>query len=122
MTQQAAIASHLHRVLGRRLARPLGLFDSVALHPELLGVDERRLLLSRLTALDPAGGYRPGADGVASALSWTVAGAVLAKTPPERMKNYFFDPSTGSGPARRRRAVDGFVHGGAADRGPGRPA
>lgn len=109
LTQQAAMASRLHRVLGRRLARPLGLFDAVSLHPELLAPDDRRALLSRLAALDPAGGYRPNDEGVASALAWTVAGAVLAKTPPERMKNLFFDPSTGSG-LRDDAAADGFWH------------
>jgi hypothetical protein len=109
LTQQAAVASRLHRVLGRRLARPLGLFDTVSLHPELLPPEQRRLLLSRLATLDPAGGYRPGADGVASALAWTMAGAVLAKTPPERIKNLFFDPSTGSG-LRDDAAIDGFFN------------
>lgn len=109
LTQQAVVASRLHRILSRRLARPLGLFDSVALHPELLPLDQRRLLQSRLFALDPAGGYRPSADAVASAVAWTVAGAVIAKTPPERMKNFFFDPSTGRG-LRDDAAVEGFVH------------
>jgi len=110
LTQQAAIASRLHRVLGRRLARPLGLFEAVPLHPELLAPGERRALLARLAALDPSGGYRPSADGVASALAWTVAGTVLAKTPPDRIKNLFFDPSTGSG-LRDDAAADGFLHG-----------
>lgn len=109
LTQQAVVASRLHRVLGRRLARPLGLFEPVALHPELLDVDQRRLLQARLFALDPAGGYRPSGDAVASAVAWTVAGAVIAKTPPERMKNFFFDPSTGQG-LRDDAAVQGFMH------------
>jgi hypothetical protein len=109
LTQRAAVASHLHHVLSRRLARPLGLFDPIALHPELLPVEQRRLLVSRLFALDPAGGYRPGADAVASALAWTVAGTVIAKTPPERMRNFFFDPSTGAG-LRDDAAVQGSLH------------
>ncbi|HEX2659795.1 MAG TPA: hypothetical protein VHU40_16030, partial [Polyangia bacterium] len=109
LTQQAVVASRLHRILGRRLARPLGLFEPVALHPELLDVDQRRLLQARLFALDPAGGYRPSADAVASAVAWTVAGSVIAKTPPERMKNFFFDPSTGQG-LRDDAAVQGFMH------------
>jgi len=109
LTQQAVVASRLHRILGRRLARPLGLFEPVALHPELLAPDERRLLQARLFALDPAGGYRPGSDAVASAVAWTVAGTVIAKTPPERMKNFFFDPSTGQG-LRDDAAVAGFMH------------
>ena len=110
LTEQAVIASHLHRVLGRRLARPLGVFEPIALHPEVLATDERRGLVTRLGALDPACGYRPGADDVASALAWTVAGSVLAKTPPRRMRNHYFDPSTGSG-LRDDAAFDGFVQG-----------
>ena len=109
LTQQAVVASRLHRILGRRLARPLGLFEPVALHPELLETDQRRLLQARLFALDPAGGYRPSTDAVASAVAWTVAGAVIAKTPPERMKNFYFDPSTGQG-LRDDAAIEGFMH------------
>ncbi|MEO5767960.1 MAG: hypothetical protein ABIS92_06380 [Polyangia bacterium] len=109
LTQQAAIASALHRVLALRLARPLGVFEPLALHPELLATDERRELMARLMALDPAGGYRPGDDGVAPALAFVVAGSVIAKTPPERVQNMFFDPSTGAG-LRDDAAIDGFVH------------
>lgn len=109
LTQRAAVASHLHHILSRRLARPLGLFDPIALHPELIPVEQRRLLMSRLFALDPAGGYRPGPDAVASALAWTVAGTVIAKTPPERMRNFFFDPSTGAG-LRDDDAIEGSLH------------
>ena len=79
LTEQAVIASHLHHVLGRRLARPLGLFDPIALHPEVLGIDERRGLVTRLGALDPAGGYRPAGVGVGSARGWRVGGAPLLR-------------------------------------------
>lgn len=109
LTQQAAVASVLHQVLARRLARPLGLFDAIALHPDLIPGGYRRALAARLAALDPAGGYRPGDDGVASALAWTVAGSVIAKTPPERIQNMFFDPTTGRG-LRDDAAIDGFTH------------
>lgn len=109
LTQQAVVASTLHQVLTRRLARPLGIFEPIALHPELLPVAERRLLLTRLGALDPAGGYRPGDDGLAPAVAWIVAGAVIAKTPPERVQHLFFDPSTGRG-LRDAAAIDGFLH------------
>lgn len=108
LTQRAILASHLHHVLGHRLARPLGLFDAIALHPELLPVRERRLLMSRLALLDPSGGYRPGEDAVTSAAAWTVAGSVLALTPPERIQNDFFDPSTGEG-LRDDAVLDGFA-------------
>jgi hypothetical protein len=64
---------------------------------DLLNQDERRALQTRLDALDPAGGYRPGPDGVADAGHWVMAGAVLAKTPPERGANHFLDPATRKG-------------------------
>ena len=59
-----------------------------------------RVLGGRLEALDPSGGYRPGPDGAAPALSWVVAGAVIAETPAERGQNLFFDPSRGNGLAQ----------------------
>ena len=58
------------------------MFEPIALHAELL-VPIDGALLTRLGALDPAGGYRPGDDGLAPAVAWIVAGAVIAKTPPE---------------------------------------
>jgi hypothetical protein len=97
LTERAVMASTLHRVLARQLGRPLGLFEPVALDTSALDAEEARSLLSRLTALDSAGGYRPGSDGVASAVGWVVAGAVIAQTPPERGGNLFYDPSRGSG-------------------------
>ena len=109
LTQRAVAASTLHQVLARRLSRPLGIFDSISLHPELLPAAEGRSLMARLGTLDPAGGYRPGADGVAPAVVFVVAGSVIAKTPPERLQHLFFDPSTGAG-LRDDAAVDGFLH------------
>ncbi len=109
LTQQAVVASGLHQTLVRRLARPQGIFAPLSLHPGLIAIDERRLLVARLGALDPAGGYRPGDDGVASALAFVVAGSVIAKTPPERIQHMYFDPSTGQG-LRDAAGVDDFVH------------
>ncbi|HVZ75099.1 MAG TPA: hypothetical protein VHJ20_22105 [Polyangia bacterium] len=97
LTARAVLASSLHKVLARRLARPLGVFEPVALRSELLPTDEARSLGARLGALDPAGGYRPGEDGSAPALAWVVAGAVIANTPAERGRNLFYDPSRGTG-------------------------
>ena len=91
------LASELHRVLARRMSRPLGLFEPIVLRRAELDPDEARFLGGRLDALDPAGGYRPGADGAAPALAWVVAGAVIASTPAERGQNLFFDPSRGNG-------------------------
>jgi hypothetical protein len=91
------MASGLHKVLARRLGRPLGLFEPLRLREADLGDAEARALRGRLGALDPAGGYRPAADGVASALGWVVAGSVIAGTPAERGRNLFYDPARGAG-------------------------
>ncbi|HVV17104.1 MAG TPA: hypothetical protein VHH90_07855 [Polyangia bacterium] len=97
LTERAALASGLHRVLARRLARPLGLFEPIALDRGHLDPVDARVLGGRLDALDPAGGYRPGPDGGASALGWVIAGTVIAGTPAERGQNFFYDPSRGNG-------------------------
>jgi hypothetical protein len=97
LTERAVLASTLHKVLSRRLGRPLGLLEPLQIHSRYLEPAQRRSLWARLGALDPAGGYRPGADGATTAMAWVVAGSVLAKTPPERGRNHFFDPSTRRG-------------------------
>jgi hypothetical protein len=97
LTERAVLASALHKVLSRKLGRPLGLLEPLQIHSRYLEPSVRRSLWARLGALDPAGGYRPGADGAATALSWVVAGTVLAKTPPERGRHHFFDPSNRRG-------------------------
>jgi hypothetical protein len=97
LTERSVLASTLHKVLARRLARPLGLFEPVRLRDADLPAVEARALRLRLAALDPAGGYRPSDNGAASALAWVVAGAVIAETPSERGKNLFYDPSRGAG-------------------------
>ena len=84
-------------MLAHRLARPLGLFEPIALDRARLNPVEARVLGGRLDALDPAGGYRPGADGGTSALGWVIAGTVIAGTPAERGQNFFYDPSRGNG-------------------------
>jgi hypothetical protein len=96
LTERSVLASDLHKVLSRRMGRPLGLFEPVPLDPGALPLAEARNLEARLATLDPAGGYRP-AGGAAPALSWVVAGAVIALTPPERAGNLFYDPARGSG-------------------------
>jgi hypothetical protein len=96
LTERSVLASDLHKVLSRRMGRPLGLFEPVPLDAAALPLAEARNLEARLATLDPAGGYRP-AGGAAPALSWVVAGAVIALTPPERAGNLFYDPARGSG-------------------------
>ena len=96
LTERAVEASRLHHVLAQ-MGRPLGLLEPLRIGLDLFDRDERRALQARLDALDPAGGYRPGLDGGEGAANWVVAGAVLAKTPPERGANHFLDPATGKG-------------------------
>ncbi len=97
LTEQAVLASSLHRVLVHRLGRSLGLFETIQLQSRGLAPGAWRALSGRLSMLDPAAGYRPGSEGSASALSWVVAGSVLAGTPPERGRHTFFDPRKGRG-------------------------
>jgi hypothetical protein len=97
LTQRAALASNLHRVLAHRLGRPLGLFEPVTLDRHGMNVVDARVLGGRLDALDPAGGYRPSPEGTQSALGWVIAGSVIAVTPAERAQNLFYDPSRGNG-------------------------
>jgi hypothetical protein len=97
LTERALLASSFHKVLAQRLGRSLGAFEPLALHSRLLTPADRQTLWTRLTSLDPAGGYRPDGEGVTTALAWVTAGAVLAETPPERGRNHFFDPRTGRG-------------------------
>jgi hypothetical protein len=108
LTERAVEASRLHQVLSH-LGRPLGLLEPLHISLDLLDQDERRALQARLDALDPAGGYRPGTDGVAGAGQWVVAGAVLAKTPPERGANHFLDPANGKG-LHDGPGLSGFAH------------
>ena len=97
LTERALLVSSFHRVIARRLSRPLGAFELLQLHSRLLAPEERYLLWNRIGALDPGEGYRPSSEGAATALAWVTAGAVLAEIPPERARNHFFDPRDGSG-------------------------
>jgi hypothetical protein len=97
LTARAVASSKLHMVLANRLGRGLGTFEPLKLDASAIDADEARSLQRRLDALDPAGGYRPNHDGLATAMAWTNAGAVLAKTPPELGRNHFFEPRSRTG-------------------------
>jgi hypothetical protein len=97
MTEQAMEASKFHAMLAHRMGRALGSFEPLRLDVAALDADVARNLAARLRALDPAGGYRPSTDFVASASAWVRAGAVLAKTPPERGRHHFLEPTTRTG-------------------------
>jgi hypothetical protein len=90
LTESAALASSLHRVLKTSLGRSLGLYEPLQLtHPD----HELELRLSRL---DPEGGYAAD-NGRQSALGWLLAGAVVEGVPPIRLRHHFYDPSTEKG-------------------------
>lgn len=97
LTERAAAVSKLHVTLVHDLDRALGMFEPLRLDFASLDRNVARELRARLDALDPAGGYRPNADGVATASAWLRAGAVLAKTPPERGRNHFLEPGSRAG-------------------------
>jgi len=97
LTERAAFASDLHRVLVRALSRPLGLFEPVALSLTEVPAGQAESLEARLAALDPSGGAAAGPDGVAPALAWIIAGSIIATTPAERGQDTFYDPARGSG-------------------------
>ena len=97
MTERTLSASKFHAVLAHQLGRALGPFEPLKLDANAIDADALRALKSRLDTLDPAGGYRPTADGVLTALGWVKAGAVLAKTPPELGRHHFFEPGRRTG-------------------------
>ena len=97
LTEGALEASKFHTTLAHQLGRALGSLEPLRLDANALDADIARDLRIRLEALDSAGGYRPNAEGVATASAWVRAGAVLAKTPPERGRHHFFEPKTRTG-------------------------
>ncbi len=97
LTERALAASKLHATLAHQLGRPLGSLEPLRLDASTLDADVARDLRIRLHALDSAGGYCPNAEGIATASAWVRAGAVLAKTPPERGRNHFIEPQTRTG-------------------------
>jgi hypothetical protein len=97
LTGRALAASDFHAVLAHQLGRALGSFEPLKLDGRAVDADSLRALQDRLSMLDSAGGYRPTPEGVATAVAWVQAGAVLAKTPPELGRHHFFEPSTRTG-------------------------
>jgi hypothetical protein len=97
LTQRALASSKFHAALVHQMGRALGGFEPLKLDARVMDADTLRSLKSRLDLLDSAGGYRPTSDGVATAVGWVEAGAVLAKTPPELGRHHFFEPGKRTG-------------------------
>jgi hypothetical protein len=97
LTERALAVSKFHATLAHQLGRALGSLEPLHLDMSVVDVDAGRTLKHRLEAFDSAGGYRPNGEGVAVASAWVQAGAVLAKTPPERGQHHFFEPQKRTG-------------------------
>lgn len=107
LTEQAALASRLHRRLVDRFGHSQGLFEPLRLDFSKLAEPLARSLHTRLISLDAAAGYAPEAlprqpGQVLSpmrlhALGWVSAGSVLEATPAWRTRHHFFSPSSGRG-------------------------
>jgi hypothetical protein len=98
LTERAALAAGLHQRLAADFARALGLYESL----QLAAGDAE--LERRLGKLDPEGGYAPDVRRQ-TVLGWIVAGAVLEGVPAARIRNHFFDPSSGAGLDQNGRAL-----------------
>ncbi len=109
LTERALEASKFHAVLAHQMGLALGAFEPLKIDRAAIDADTLRGLKSRLDLLDSAGGYRPSAEGVATAIAWVKAGAVLAKTPPERGRNHFLEPRTRTG-LDDSPGLSGFAH------------
>ncbi len=106
LTEQAALASRLHRRMIQRFVHPLGLFESLRLDLNAMSEPQARNLYGRLVNLDPAQGYAPDwqpdgthvlPQGRQHVLGWLAAGSVIENVPAARMRNHFLNPRTGLG-------------------------
>lgn len=90
LTEQAALHSALHKRLHEVFDIDRGLYGDLSVPsadaPELFVV---------LGKLNPTHGYVPNSRGEMGALSWLVAGSVIADMPSIHASNHFFDPHTG---------------------------
>src|SRR5262249_18036048 len=87
LTEQAAVASGVHRRLQAALGRSLGWLEPLKVAPA--GFVE---LYRRLELLPPPSGTRPDSRGQETALGWLRAGALLEGIPAARNRNHFYDP------------------------------
>ncbi len=100
LTEQSAYASDLHGLLAKQFGQEKGIYTGLTIPqadaPELFGI---------LAKLNPTHGYTPDARGQMSALSWLVAGAVIADMPISHAANHFLDPENSKGLTEGKRAL-----------------
>lgn len=110
LTEQAALASRLHRRLMERFGCSLGLFEPLRLELGALPESAGQALFVRFSGLDPAEGYAPELTALtpgrrlpaarAHVLGWLGAGTVSENLPAIRERHHFFQPATGAGLTR----------------------
>ncbi len=96
LTERAALASTLHKVLGGRHGKALGLYELLTVPDASAPTLHRKLRL-----LPPTAGVTPDAGAKQTALGWLLAGSVLADVPAELGRHHFFDPVHGRGLAEK---------------------
>ena len=93
MTGNAALRSRLHAVLREDYGLPNGLFAILARRRQAMSRRLYYLQRQRLLRLDPGGGYRPDEVNGQRAISWLMAGAVLADMPASLDRHHYYCPS-----------------------------
>lgn len=91
LAEQAASGSKLHDRLVA-LGFTGGLYEGLTVPPK-----DAPPLIEALSRYSPIQGFVPDNRGRQFAISWLVAGAVLADSTPAWSVNHFFDPTTGQG-------------------------
>jgi hypothetical protein len=91
LTEESAFSANLHKLLSEQFGVSRGLYTMLTV-PEA----DAPSLFQILRRLNPTHGYVPNAKGKMSALSWLVAGSVVADVPTTSASNHFFDPRSGA--------------------------
>ena len=84
LTENAALSAKLHAALASAHGRTLGLYESLT-----VGKPDAPALYAKLALLAPTGGFVPDGKGRQTALSWLVAGAVIADVPADAGTHHF---------------------------------
>jgi hypothetical protein len=87
LTEGAALATNLHKMLVAAYGRRLGWYETLAVPP-----GSAPTLYEKLARLAPSSGLVPDKSGRMSAIDWLVAGSVIEDMPAGRARDHFFDP------------------------------